>query len=64
MNVVSREVLTKRRNFLKDQQQGKDLSWRRFRGLRTKADCSWTQEDARLCRSRMRTKVHVADYLY
>ena len=58
--VVSREVLTKRHYFLKEQQER--IKSKEFECLRSKADCSWTQENAELHRSRMRTIVHAADY--
>ena len=58
--VVLREVLTKRRCFLKEQQR--IIKSKEFECLRSKANCSWTQENARLCRSRMRTTIHAADY--
>ena len=59
--VVSREVLTKRCYFLKEQQE--KIKSKGFKCLRSKADCSWTQENAELHRSRIRTTVHAAEYL-
>ena len=61
IKVVSREVLTKRRNVLDSMRKTK-VKCRVFR--RSQAECLWTQVYAELRRSRMEYTVQAADYLY
>ena len=60
-NVVSREVLTKRRNVLDSMREHK-VKGRVFR--RSQAECLWTQVYTRLRKTRMRSMVQAAYYLY
>ena len=59
--MVSREVLTKRRNVLVSMEKTK-IEGRVFR--RSQAECLWTQVNARLRRTRMGNTVQAAYYLY
>ena len=61
-NVVSREVLTKRRNVL---DSTRDTKVKRLSVMqRSQAECLWIQVYARLCRTRMGNTVQAAYYLY
>ena len=63
-SVVSRKVLMKRHFILEWQRDGQWIKIERNLGDEGQSQLLWALEDARLCRSRMRNTVYVADYLY
>ena len=52
-----------REEMLLPQEQRRMIKSKEFKCLRSKAKCLWTQENARLHRSKIEITVHVAGYL-